>query len=87
VQTDDGMYQFLLDLNAVAKGDVFTFKVYEKVLSSSTQRVVFTATLANAQTDPVWVSPGLILLHGWDATIIKTSGTDRSIDFSVRRIT
>lgn len=86
-QTDDGMYQLFIDLNALAKGDVFVLKVYEKVLSGSTQRVVFQAFFANAQSEPVWVSPGLILLHGWDCTILKTAGTDRAIDFSVRRIT
>lgn len=86
-QTDDGMYQAVLDLNALAKGDVFVFKVYEKVLAASTQRVVWQAFFANAQSEPNWVSPGLILLHGWDFTLLKTAGTDRAIDFSVRRIT
>lgn len=86
VQTDDGVYQFWFDLNALLKGDKFTFRVYEKVLSASTQRVVFRAFFANAQSEPVWVSPSLILLHGWDATLVRTAGTDRAIDFSVRKI-
>jgi hypothetical protein len=86
VQTDDGEYQFFFDLNALAKGDVFQFAVYEKVISGGTQRVVFKAFMANAQSSPIWVSPKLILLHGWDATLLKVSGTDHSIDFSVRRI-
>lgn len=83
-QTADGIYQFWLDLSALAKGDVFVFKVYEKVISGGTQRIVFQAFFANAQSEPNWVSPSLMLMHGWDATIIKTTGTDRSIDFSVR---
>ena len=87
VQTDDGMYQFWLDLNALAKGDLYIFRVYEKVLSSGTQRIVFQAFFANAQSEPIWVSPALILLHGWDATIVKSAGADASIDFSVRQIT
>jgi len=85
-QTDDGEYQFFFDVNALAKGDVFQFAVYEKVISGGTQRVVYKAHLANAQSDPIWASPKLILLHGWDATLLKVTGTDRSIDFSVRRI-
>jgi hypothetical protein len=85
-QTGDGVYQFYLDLNALAKGDKFRFRVYEKVLSSSTQRVVFEASFANAQSNPIWVSPTLILMHGWDGTIIKIAGTDRSIDFSIRQV-
>lgn len=86
VDTTDGVYQCFLDLNALAKGDVFEFKVYEKVLSSSTQRVVYSVRFANAQSEPIWVSPSLILMHGWDMTLDKISGTDRSIDWSIRAV-
>jgi hypothetical protein len=41
---------------------------------------------ANAQSSPIWVSPTLILMHGWDGTILKIAGTDRSIDFSIRQV-
>lgn len=85
-QTDDGVYQLFLDLNALAKGDKFTLRVYEKVLSTSTQRVVFRTFFANAQSEPNWVSPSLILLHGWDATLVRTLGTDRAIDWSIRKV-
>lgn len=85
-ETSDGVFQCFLDLNALLKADVFEFKVYEKVLSSSTQRVVFSVRFANAQSEPVWVSPSLILLHGWDMTLDKISGTDRAIDWSIRKV-
>lgn len=85
-QTDDGVYQLFLDLNALAGGDVFELVVDEKVLSSSTQRAVYTARFANAQGVPVWVSPSLVLVHGWDMTLKKISGTDRSIDWSIRKV-
>lgn len=86
VQTDDGIYQTLIDLNALANGDVFRFRVYEKVLSSSTQRIVYEAVFANAQADPVFATPAIILMHGWDMTLVKVSGTDRAIDWSIRRL-
>jgi hypothetical protein len=86
VQTDDGVYQVFLDLNALVKGDKFTFRVYEKVLAASTQRVVYEAFFSHAQSDAIWVSPTLILLHGWDMTLIKTAGTDRAIDASIRKV-
>ena len=86
VETSDGVFQVFLDLNALAKGDVFQFKVYEKVLSSSTQRVVFGVRFANAQSEPVWVSPSLILMNGWDMTLLKVSGTDCAIDWSIRKV-
>lgn len=83
-QTTDGTYQLWIDLNALAAGDVFEVTIYEKVLSSSTQRVVKRARLAMSQTEPVWVSPALIMVHGWDFSLKKISGTDRSIDWSIR---
>lgn len=84
--TNGGIYQAFIDLNALAAADVFEFKVYEKVLSSSTQRAVYIARFAGVQGSPVWVSPSLILIHGWDMTLKKISGTDRSIDWSIRKI-
>ena len=84
--TNDGVYQCFLDLNALDKGDVFQFKVYEKGGSGSNQRAVYSVRFANAQSEPVWVSPSLILLHGWDCTLLKISGTDRAIDWSIRKI-
>ena len=85
-QTDDGVYQIFLDVNTIAAGDVFTLTVYEKVLAASTQRKVFTATFANVQAQPNWVSPSLILLHGWDVALVKKAGTDRNIDWSIRKV-
>lgn len=86
VDTTDGVFQCFLDLSALAKGDLYEFKVYEKVLSSSTQRVVYSVRFANAQSEPIWVSPSLILIHGWDMTLDKISGTDRAIDWSIRKV-
>jgi hypothetical protein len=86
VETSDGIFQAFIDFNAVAAGDVFEFKCYEKVLSSSTQRLVYSARIAGAQSQPNWVSPTLVLMNGWDMTLIKISGTDRSIDWSIRKV-
>lgn len=86
VDTTDGVFQCFLDLNALAKGDVYQFRVYEKVTSGGTQRVVFECRFANAQTAPVWVSPSLILLHGWDMTLDKISGADAAITWSIRQL-
>ena len=84
--TTDGVFQCWLDLSALLKADLFRFKAYEKVNSASTQRVVFSADFANAQSEPIWVSPSLILMHGWYMTLIKVSGTDRAILASVRQV-
>ena len=83
-ETSDGWFQCLLDLNALASGDLFEFRVYEKVLSSSTQRLVY-STRVWSMGAPVWVSPTIGLMHGWDMTLKKISGTDRAIDWSIRK--
>lgn len=86
VETSDGAFQAFIDLNALAKGDVFRFRCYEKVLSGSTQRGVFEVFFANAQSIPVWVTPTLVLMNGWDMTLLKIAGTDRSLDWSIRKV-
>ena len=84
--TNDGIYQCFIDFNALVAGDIFEFALYEKVLSSSTQRKVWTAQIAHAQSTPNWSSPSFILLHGWDMTLKKLAGTDRAIDWSIRKV-
>jgi hypothetical protein len=86
--TDDGVYQLWVDPvgAAMAKGDEFRIRIYEKVeATGGTKRVVFVATLSDAQSE-LFVTPTLILMHGWDMTIQKIAGTDRNFDASIRKI-
>jgi len=92
VDTTDGVFQVFLDLKNLTAStsggtDTFEFRVYEKVIAGSTQGLVYSARFAGVQGAPVWASPSLILMHGWDMTIKKTAGTNESIDWSVRQIT
>lgn len=84
--TDDGVYQLFLDLSNLAAGDSFELKIYEKVISTESQRVVQTQTFSNVQPTPNVVLPSLILMHGWDMTLKKLAGTDRNIAWSIRKI-
>jgi hypothetical protein len=86
VDTNDGIYQFFVDLNALAAGDVFECRMYEKATSAGTQRLVYSCRFAGAQGAPVWASPSFILLHGWDVTLRKIIGTDRSLAWSIRKV-
>lgn len=85
-QTDDGMVQVFVDLSALLAGDVFELAMYEKVASGATQRQVWTTRFAGAQGVPLWAGPANVVMHGWDYTLLKISGTDRSIEWSVRLI-
>ena len=81
-----GVFQAFIDLNLMAAADVFEFRIYEKVLSSSTQRLVYVVRMSGVQTSLVWASPSLLLINGCDMTLNKISGTDSSIDWSIRKV-
>lgn len=85
-QTDDGIYQVFIDLNALTSTEEYRLRIYEKVQSSGTQRVVQEVVISGAQTEPVYVTPALLLLHGWTVTLKKNQGTDRTIPYSIRKV-
>ena len=85
-QTDDGIYQAFIDMSSLGAGDEFEFRLYEKVASTATQRLVYVKNFLGACVMPLHVTPTLVLLHGWDMTIKKIAGTDRSIEWSIRKV-
>lgn len=85
VETSDGVFQVFLNVADMIAGDQQQIRVYEKVLSSSTQHIVYQAILTGAQPEPVWVSPSLILLHGWDVTLDALAGTI-TVEWSIRKV-
>lgn len=83
--TTDGIYQVFIDTGNMVAGDQYRFKIYEKITSGGTKREIYAAVLTGAMSDN-WVSPSLVLMHGWDVTIQKLTGTDRSFSWSIRQI-
>lgn len=86
-QTDDALLQAWIDFGAMVAGDEYEWKVYEKVNGSgATQRVIASGRVIGAQANPV-VIPTVIVGEGWDVTVKKITGTDRSIGWSLRKVT
>jgi ribonuclease HI len=83
-QTADGAIQLWLELNNLANGDEFRIRVYEKISSGGTARVAMEWVIAHAQSEPLWVTPTLILMHGWEFSLTRLAGADRSIAWSIR---
>jgi hypothetical protein len=83
--TVDGVYQVFVDLGNMTVTEEYEITVYEKVTSAGSQREVLQAVVSGTSA-PAWVSPSLILLHGWDVQMRKLSGTDRSIGWSIRQV-
>lgn len=81
-----GIYQVFLNTKNMLAGDEIDIQILETTISGGTQNVVYTATVTNAQIEPVWVSPSLILYHGWQVQLRQTLGTARSFDWSIRRV-
>lgn len=87
--TNDGVYQFFIDVSNLAGGatpDTLEIQVLEKVLSGGTARLVFEAVVYGLQDEPIWVSPSLILMHGWTLQVKQTTGTARTFDWSIRKV-
>ena len=84
-QTTDCILQVFIDPLSMAAGDQYQFTIYEKV-NASTQRIAYQSILTGAQS-ALWVSPSLILGDGYECSVKKLAGTDRTLPFSLRRIT
>jgi hypothetical protein len=85
-RTDAGMFEAFIDLNAMTATEQYQVRIYEKTISGGTQRLIWETIVTGAQTWPILVLPSLILLWGWDITVKKLAGTDRSIVWSIRKV-
>jgi hypothetical protein len=83
--TTDGVFQFWLDISDMVTGDELQIRIYEKARAGDTQRVVYQATLVGPQSPAMWVSPSLILMHGWDGTLKAIAGTI-TVLWSIRQV-
>ena len=83
--TTDGVFQVFLDVSDMVAGDELQIRLYEKCRSGDTQRILMQATLVGAQPEPLWVSPTLILMHGWDVTLDAIAGTI-TVLWSIRQV-
>ena len=82
--TADGVYQVFLDTSDMVAGDQLQIRIYEKCRSADTQRIIYEAVLTGAMAE-TWVSPSLILLHGWDVTLDALAG-DITVNWSIRKV-
>ena len=84
--TTDGVFQLWLDVNDMAAADILQIRIYEKCRSGDTQRIAAEWILRDVQATPIWVSPSLILIHGWDMTLDCIAGTSITVLWSIRQI-
>jgi hypothetical protein len=85
VETSDGIFQVFLDVSDMVTGDELQIRIYEKVQAADTQRIAYQSNLVGPQSPPIWVSPSLILMHGWDVTLDAIAGTI-TVTWSIRKV-
>lgn len=83
--TESGVYQIFLDVSDMVTGDELRIRVYEKVQAGDTQRIVLQSNLIGPQSPPIWVSPSLILMNGWDVSLKAIAGTI-TVTWSIRKV-
>lgn len=83
----DGIFQFFVDVDLIVRGETLEIRIYEKCTGTGdTAKQIHMWKLAHDQTDPIWVSPTLILLFGWRFSLKQSGGTGRSVPWSIRKV-
>lgn len=77
--------QLHLDLSALAAGDTARVRIYSKVLSGGTERVIWEAGIGG-DMDDIWVSPVVINVHHAKFSITQNNGASRSIPWAVYQV-
>jgi hypothetical protein len=85
--TTDGVFQLFIDVSDMTTGDELQVRIYEKVLSGSTQRIVYQTNLVGEQGigPSLHAFPALMLMHGWDMTLDAISGTI-TVDWHIKQV-
>ncbi len=78
--TQQGVVQAFLDFNNMIAGEQYEVKAWEKTVGAATQRLLETWVQDGAQAEPIFVTPALTLMNGWDLTVqrVGTSSTTTS---------
>jgi hypothetical protein len=84
-QTDDCVLEVEVYIASMAAADSYQFKLYEKA-GTSTQGAEWTAYVTGANPGPHRFTVGVVG-DGWDFTAKKLAGTDRTVHWSLRKIT
>ena len=81
---EEGAFQFVLDASEMQAGDEFRLRFYESVFAGRPQFLVEEYSISEAQQRPLIYFPSILLSGGWDVTLYKVSGGDRTFYWSLR---
>lgn len=83
-QTTDGVYTLAVDLNNLAAGDIVILRIYGKVRTGGTERLLFSGNYGPIPpTEKFAMSPPVLSPHHFKATLEQTDGTGRTFPWAV----
>lgn len=77
--TTIGYYQVSIEIESINNADVYKMILYEKASQAATQRVLESWLFSGVPGKPAIITPSFPLGNGWEWTIKKVSGTDRTV--------
>ena len=83
-KTDNVVITIWIELVNMIAGDEYEIALREKVVSGGTQRKNILANLIGVQGDPMFVSGPFHVGQGWDVTMTRIAGADRTFSWSIR---
>lgn len=83
-QTTDTSLQVQIDFGALAAGDKYEVKIYDKADGTNAEPI-YHAYVEGVQSK-IWVSPPFVV-GDWEVSVTKLAGTDRSIAWALNKIT
>lgn len=84
--TTNAVVQLFMDLSELTATEEYRLRIYEKCVDGATQKVIEEVIISGVQIQPIYVTPSLILMHGWTFTLKMNQGTPRSITWSIRQL-
>lgn len=83
---ETGVFSFRIDAGNMAKADQYKVVISETVEATGGTRKTFLEFYLLGVQTRIHITPGFLLMHGWNCTIEKVAGTDRAFDASVLKI-
>jgi len=84
--TNAGLYSFSIGFENMVAGDQYEVRLYEKAWASGTKRLVCTPWVKTGISEDLHL-PAIVLGHGWDITVKRTAGSDRTIGWTINKVT
>ena len=81
--TTDGAFSLIIDFGAMTSAEEYQVAYYEKAHASDTQVKNILANVKGVVPGGTLITPTFTFGHGWDFTVKKIAGTDRSIGWTI----